>query len=260
MKTYIKLRAFLLSALLLLLNHTLHAQGRSACPNLDFSMGNFTNWVCKISSSQSTGNTGYEYLTWTGSTPVGGRHTIMTNIYGYDENTCNGTINEQLALVPDGFNQSARVGNMQTMYEADAVIYQMVVDTNNALMLLHFSVVFNDPSHPPEAQPCFELRIADANDNLLNVGCNRYKVICDAGIPGFIDCSSNLRWRDWTTVGVSLFDLMGQTIYIILATADCQYGGHYGYGYVVGECRPMEIQVQYCEGATVARLEAPEGF
>ena len=37
---------------------------------------------------------------WTGSVAVGGRHTIMTNIYGYDENTCNGTINEQLALFP----------------------------------------------------------------------------------------------------------------------------------------------------------------
>jgi len=236
------------------------AQSGSACSNLNFSLGNFTNWVCKISSSSSIGNTAYQYLTWTGSTAVGGRHTIMTNIYGYDENTCNGTINAKLALVPNGFNQSARVGNMQTMCEADAIIYQMVVDTNNALMLLHFSVVFNDPSHPPEAQPCFELRIQDSSGNLLNVGCNRYFVICDASIPGFIDCSSQLRWRDWTTVGVSLFDLMGQTIYIVLATADCQYCGHYGYGYVVGECRPMEIQIQYCKGTSEARLEAPEGF
>jgi len=81
MKTYIKLRAFLLSALLLLLNHTLHAQGRSACPNLDFSMGNFTNWVCKISSSQGATSTAYGDLTWTGSVAVGGRHTIMTNIF-----------------------------------------------------------------------------------------------------------------------------------------------------------------------------------
>jgi gliding motility-associated-like protein len=127
-------------------------------------------------------------------------------------------------------------------------------------MLLHFGVVFQDPSHSAAQQPCFELRIQDASGNLLNVGCNRYFVVCDAGIPGFIDCSTQLRWRDWTTVGVSLFDLIGQTIYIVLSSADCGQGGHYGYGYAVGECRPMEIQVQYCEGATVARLEAPEGF
>ncbi|MFA5640192.1 MAG: T9SS type A sorting domain-containing protein, partial [Bacteroidales bacterium] len=37
-------------------------------------------------------------------------------------------------------------------------------------------------------------------------------------------------------------------------------GSHFGYGYVVGECQPMEVQVQYCEGATEARLEAPDGI
>ena len=255
-----KTKSFLLTMLILMISYSLKAQLSSACPNLDFSQGTFSGWVCKISTSQSRPSTAYKDLIWTGSTPVSGRHTIMTDIYGYDQHTCNGNPNANLALVPDGFNQSARVGNDFTMYEADCIVYQMAVDTNNALMLLHFGVVFQDPSHPVEAQPCFELRIQDASGNLLNVGCNRYFVICDAGIPGFIDCGSDIRWRDWTTVGVSLFDLIGQTIYIVLATADCGQGGHYGYGYAVGECRPMEIQVQYCEGATVARLEAPEGF
>ena len=250
---------FLMSALFLFSFQAM-AQPRSACPNLDFSNKDFTGWVCKISSSSGVGNTGYTYLTWTGSTQVSGRHTIMTDIYGYDPHTCDGTPNSQLSFVPDGFSQSARVGNDYTMYEADAIIYQMTIDTNNALLLLHFGVVFQDPSHPLEAQPYFELRIQDANGNLLNVPCNRYAVICGTGIPGFQDCGSNIRWRDWTTVGVSLFDLMGQTIYIVVASADCGYGAHYGYGYAVGECRPMKVDVQFCEGATVARLEAPEGF
>ena len=255
-----KTKSLLLTMLILMISHSLKAQLNSACPNLDFSQGTFNGWVCKISTSQSRPSTAYKDLIWTGSTPVGDRHTIMTDIYGYDQHTCNGNPNDKLSLVPDGFNQSARVGNDYTMYEADCIVYQMTVDTNNALMLLHFGVVFQDPNHSAAQQPCFELRIQDASGNLLNVGCNRYFVVCDAGIPGFIDCGTDIRWRDWTTVGVSLFDLIGQTIYIVLATADCGQGGHYGYGYVVGECRPMEIQVQYCEGATVARLEAPEGF
>jgi gliding motility-associated-like protein len=257
-----KLKIILLSTIFLVVSYFAKSQVGSACPNLNFSQLNFTNWVCKISSSSGVGNTAYTYLTWTGSTPVSGRHTIMTDIYGYDTHTCNGSPNAQLALVPNGFNQSARIGNDYTMYEADAIIYQMTVDTNNALLLLHFAVVFDDPSHPAEAQPYFELRIQDANGTLLNVPCNRYAVTCASGIPGFIDCGTSpaIRWRDWTTVGVSLYALMGQTIYIVVATADCGYGGHYGYGYAVGECRPMRINVQYCEGSTVARLEAPEGF
>ena len=193
-----KTKSFLLTMLILMISYSLKAQLSSACPNLDFSQGTFSGWVCKISTSQSRPSTEYKDLIWTGSTPVGNRHTIMTDIYGYDQNTCNGNPNANLALVPDGFNQSARVGNDYTMYEADCIVYQMTVDTNNALMLLHFGVVFQDPSHSAAQQPCFELRIQDASGNLLNVGCNRYFVVCDAGIPGFIDCSTQLRWRDWT--------------------------------------------------------------
>ncbi|MDD4044923.1 MAG: hypothetical protein PHY97_05765, partial [Bacteroidales bacterium] len=240
--------------LLIVIVVNVQAQSGSDCPNLDFSLGNFTNWVCKTSNSQYAASTAYNDLTWTGSVAVNGRHTIMTDIYGYDSNTCNGSPNQQLALVPNGFTQSARVGNMQTMSEADAIIYQMTVDTNNALMLLHFGIVFNDAAHQPAQQPCFEIRIQDANNNLLNVNCNRYFVICDANMPGFITCSSQLRWRDWTTIGVNLFDLMGQTICLVIIAADCSLGSHFGYGYVVGECQPMEVQVQYCEGATEARL------
>ncbi len=249
-----------LVSVLFLLSYQIMAQQRSACPNLDFSNKDFTGWVCKTSTSSGVGNTGYSYLTWTGSTPVSGRHTIMTDIYGYDTNTCDGNPNARLALVPDGFAQSARVGNDNTMSEADAIIYQMTVDTNNALLLLHFAVVFQDAEHSVEQQPYFEIRLQDANGNLLNTSWNRYAVSCGAGIPGFQDCGSDIRWRDWTTVGVNLFSLIGQTIYPIVASADCFLGAHYGYGYFVGECRPMKINVQYCEGSSVAQLEAPEGF
>jgi len=203
MKSIIKTIRILIT--LMICGHVAQAQNNSQCANLDFSQGTFNGWTCKTSTSQGRPSTAYKDLIWTGSNPFSGRHNIITNINGYDQNTCNGTPNAQLALVPDGFNQSARVGNDFTMYEADAIIYQMTIDTNNALMLLHFGVVFNDPQHAPAQQPCFEFRIQDSTGNLLNIGCNRYFVICDAGIPGFIDCSSSLRWRDWTTVGVSLF-------------------------------------------------------
>ncbi|MDD4209412.1 MAG: gliding motility-associated C-terminal domain-containing protein [Bacteroidales bacterium] len=259
MEKKIFLKTILIVSFIVFYSYSLKAQVGSACPNLNFSQLNFTNWVCKISNSVGAASTAYAHLTWTGSTAVSGRHTIMTDIYGYDTHTCNGTPNDQISLVPDGYNQSVRVGNDQIGADADCIIYQLTVDTNSALILLHFAVVLEDPNHPPAQQPYFELRIQDGSGNLLNVPCNRYNVVSGAGIPGFQDCGS-AHWRDWTTVGVSLFPLIGQTVYIVIATADCQQTGHYGYGYAVGECRPMKIDVQYCEGATVARLEAPEGF
>ena len=134
MKNILNFKSLLLTCLTVVFSFTVKSQVKqSACPNLDFSSKNFNNWVCKISSSSGTPSTAYADLTWTGSVAVAGRHTIMTDIYGYDQHTCNGNPNDQLSLVPDGFTQSARIGNDYTMYEADAIIYQLVVDTNSAL-------------------------------------------------------------------------------------------------------------------------------
>ena len=236
------------------------AQGTS-CPNLDFSFKNFQNWICQISSSSGLSNTAYSALTWSGMAAVDGRHSIMTDIFETDSRTCNGPEpNTELALVPEGFNQSAKIGNEGTGYMAECIKYNMTIDSNNALLLLHFAVVFQDPSHESAIQPRFEMRIQDTNGNLLNVPCNSYLVVSGAGISGFNDCGSDVRWRDWTTVGVSLLALMNQKIQIVFASADCGAGGHYGYSYMVGECQPMSIDVQFCEGSNVARLTAPIGF
>jgi len=259
MRINISPKTILLLSTISFLSYSLHAQEESVCPNLNFSELNFTNWVCKVATSRISYSTAYQYLKWKDSTPVFSRHTIMSDIYGYDPHTCNGSPNK-LALVPDGFHQSARIGNDSANFQADAIIYEMTVDSNNDLLLLHFAVVFYDPGHPQSKQPYFELRIQDTNGNLLNVDCNSYAVACAEDIPGFQYCDTNIRWRDWTTVGVNLSPLIGQTIYIVIATADCGAGAHFGYGYAVGECRPMKIDIHYCESALEASLVAPEGF
>lgn len=233
---------------------------QNLCPNIDFSMRNFTNWVCQTANSAGSGNTAYNSLTWTGMAAVNGRHTIITDIYGVDTRTCNGSPNAQLSLVPDGFNQCAKVGDENIGANAENIRYRMAIDTANSLLLLHFAVVFEDPGHSASEQPRFEMRIQDTTGKLLNVGCSSYNVTSGGGIPGFQTCNSSPHWRDWTTVGVSLLGLVGQKIDIVFASADCSQSGHYGYSYMVGECQPMTIEVQFCEGSNVARLTAPAGF
>ncbi|MDX9890090.1 MAG: hypothetical protein RBT13_04510, partial [Bacteroidales bacterium] len=66
-----KIKNILLSVILIFTSYLTHAQVGSACPNLNFSLGNFNNWVCKISSSQGATSTAYGDLTWTGSVAVG---------------------------------------------------------------------------------------------------------------------------------------------------------------------------------------------
>ena len=258
MKTTLKNGGFFV--IILLSGIYTQAQHNISCPNLDFSQGNFTNWLCRTSTSQYRPSTAYNDLIWSGTNPVATRHTIMTNIYGYDSNTCNGNPNSRLSLIPNGFMYSARIGNDSSGSQVDAIVYQMTVDSSNALLLMHFAVVFQDPGHSADQQPYFEIRIQDSLGNLFNIPCNRYILACGAGLSGFQDCGSDIHWRDWETVAISLNALIGQKVYVVIVSADCGAGGHFGYGYFVGECRPMKINVLNCCTATVTRLEAPEGF
>jgi uncharacterized protein (DUF779 family) len=185
----------------------------------------------------------------------------MTNVFGFDPTIhYNEYPNIVLYEIPNGFYQSAKVGNPYWMYEAEAIIYSLTVDSNNALLLLHHAIVLNDLSHVPLYQPRFELRIQDSNRNLINGINNNYVAIGGGGVPGFISCGHYYYWKDWSTIGIDLSPVIGQDIDIVCYTSDCGEGGHFGYGYFIGECRGLGIQVLNCAEDDTARLEAPNGF
>lgn len=212
------------------------------CPNANFSLGNFTNWVGR------TGTCCPINVPTVGI--VAGRHTIMTP--GTDAVTGN-----QLQLVPPGYNFSARLGNNATGAQGEALQYTFLVSSSNALFIYNYAVVLQDPGHTPAQQPRFELRVMDAGGN--NIPCTFYQVAAAGNIPGFQNFGA-IRWKNWTQVGVDLSAYIGQTVTIEARTGDCSLSGHFGYGYLVGDCQPLEIQVQYCEGDTSAMLIAPNGF
>ena len=64
----------------------------------------------------------------------------------------------------------------------------------------------------------------------------------------------------WKTVGVNLSSLIGQTVTIDFTTRDCSLGQHYGYAYLVAECMPLYINMDYCQGSSQIQLTAPNGF
>jgi len=175
---------FILTICITCLTATLKAH-TSDCPNFDFSQRNFTNWRTQTYNQLGLHSTAYSDLTLTDTNAPAWRFEIMTYISGYDQNTCNGYPNSALKLIPDGYYQSARVGNDFTLYEAEAIIYSLTVDSSNALLLLHHAIVFNDPGHPTFYQPRFELRIQDSNRNLINGIYNNHVVIAGGGVPGF---------------------------------------------------------------------------
>lgn len=229
---------------------TAEVYSQSSCPNSDFETGTLDGWqgqtgsCCPISTSPSG--------------IVAGRHTIMTGD-GTDPNTC-----DVVHVVAPGGRYSARVGNEQVGSEAETLSYTLTVTPSSSLFIYKYAVVLQDPGHDPSEQPRFQVRVLDANGVLIDPTCGQYTVVAAPGLAGFQTCISNwngeIRYRDWTTVGLNLSAYMGQTITIEFETGDCDPGAHFGYAYVDAYCSPLSIGATYCSGSFAAELTAPIGF
>jgi gliding motility-associated-like protein len=238
--TEILLTIFFLNLLFPLVSQSL----QQGCPNANLSMNNFTGW------------TGY---TGTFSNPgatlgiVNGRHTIITS-QGMDPNTCNG-----LPMIPPGYTRSIRLGNAAGGKYGEKISYQITVSQANALFIYKYAVVLEDPDHSAVQQPNFEMRLKNAAGQQINGNCGIYTVYAGQQGQNFQNCNG-ISWLPWKTVGVNLSSYMGQTITIEFTTRDCSLGAHFGYAYLVAECMPLYINMDYCQGSSQVQLTAPIGF
>jgi gliding motility-associated-like protein len=236
----------------------------SNCENLNFELGNFTNWV------------GY---TWRYSTMVPSintskvkgivsrKQTIISDTTAYDANT-----GYALKKIPSGYLYSARLGDAIVTGDENprcwnqSLDYTMTIDSSNALIVIKFALVLQYASdHNATNEPRFRFTLFDQNGDTIP-DCSNYDVYSsNKNVAGFktytpLGSEDPVKWRDWTTVGADLSKYIGQTITIELMASDCNQRYHYGYAYVVAECHPLYITVNYCAGDSTACLTAPVGF
>jgi gliding motility-associated-like protein len=238
----------------------LYAQD-SNCTNLNFELGDFTNWE---------GYTWvYSTLDTSKNTPkvkgiITPRQTIMTDISARDENT-----GYELKKIPPGYKYSARLGiesNSATYFRCleQSLRYTMYIDSGNALLVVKFALVLEYATdHAATNEPRFRFTLFNyAGDTIPD--CSNYDVYSSnnnvKGFQEFTTLRGMVQWRDWTTVGINLSKYIGQTIVIEFMTADCTKAYHYGYAYFVADCHPLTIDVINCANDTIAKLKAPEGF
>lgn len=216
------------------------------CDNADFSNNDFTNWTGRTGSCCP--------LNMSGTGIVNGRHTIMTGT-GTDPNAC-----DDITVVAPGYQYSARLGNPSVGAQGERLSYTYNVTPQSALFTYQYAVVLQDPGHSASDQPRFEIRVLNGSGQVISQQCGYYQVTAAANVEGFRSCGS-VRYRAWTPVGIDLSGYIGQNVTIEFTTGDCDLGGHYGYAYLVGECNPLEIAVDYCpSNSDVAVLTAPAGF
>ena len=247
------IRKFILAALLGTVAVNSTAQTINNCPNLDFSYGNTYKWQC-YSGSCLNGNYWVQP-----DTQIRGRIDIMNvNLFPiqnlFDANCRN------IKTVPNGHIFSCRIGNSNIGAEVDAIEYTLTVDSSISLLVLNFAWVMQYAAgHDSTEQARFTMKITDSVGNPLNLPCSNIVFMADTNLPN-LACKGSLVASDWKTAGFNLESFMGQTIKIYFETRDCSHGCHFGYAYIVGECRPVRIGLQYCAWQTTARLGAPEGF
>ncbi|NBV13212.1 MAG: hypothetical protein EBS07_03985, partial [Sphingobacteriia bacterium] len=233
------------------------------CPaNIGFEQNSFSGW---------TGYTGYfsngSYTSMTAGI-VPGRHDITSS--GFDNNV---PFIPQKCPLPGFGSYSAKLGNSNTGSEAERLTTTMTVGPNNSALIYSFAAVLQDPGHPVQEQPRFQVNIRDGQGNALS--CGSYTYISGQNIPFqtytnnnnnnnnnyyYYYYGSSVLYRDWSTFAIDLTAYIGQTITIEYSTADCGFGGHFGYAYVDNRCDIFTIAVRNCPNDPYISLFAPDGF
>ena len=188
------------------------------CVNTIYSQTNCLNFT-NLSSSNVTCYYGTNSNPYQNIGLVPNRHSAITT-QGTDKNTCH-----NLMHIPNGDSSSVRLGNESIGAEAEAISYNISVDTNNfSILLLKYAVVLQDPSHTISQQPRFKLEILNQFDFLISPNCGfadfsagyttngwNYCVVADTSIKikGNGDTLINISidtitYKDWTTIGFDL--------------------------------------------------------
>lgn len=169
-----------------------------------------------------------------------------------------------LRVIPEGEDHSVRLGNWGTGSKAEAMQYDIPVDTTQYdMLILKYAAVMQDPDHNPIDQPRFRIEMLDAAGNLIApASCNSYDFVANAslGWNTITYHNTTVLWKDWTVVGIDLSGYHGQSVRLRLTTYDCKPGAHFGYAYYTLSCAQKTINFLSCSNGDSNRVEAPDGF
>lgn len=192
------------------------------------------------------------------------RHTVCAHKGEYDPRTV-GEDGVGLLKVPDDCQASVRLGNWKSGAQEESVTYSLLVDSmDNAILIVRYAIVFQDPVHYTSVPNEFHLDILDQNDYLIDDICGKaYFRYIPEEIDEWNDWqygNDRGKWKDWTTIGLNLSDYHGQEVKIRVSTFDCGQGGHYTYAYYVMDCTNAKLLTEACGDIPLITVGAPDGF
>lgn len=192
---------------------------------------------------------------YAGADPKYWRHTVNWDPDEYDPRT-----GYRLKVIPESDVASVRLGNWNNGTEAESLSFFYTVDAaNEAILLLKYAVVLEDPNHGQADQPRFTLEILDQWGQMIDATCGAADFYADSNRPGWNSYGS-VTWKDWTVIGLNLAEYDGETLTIRLTTRDCGWSAHFGYAYFTITCANATISGTSCGSDAKMSIEAPSGF
>ncbi len=232
-------------------------------PNIDFEDGNFDGWTCYTGGVSAAG--GQNTISLSPSSPIGGRHTMMSYFPGDGVDPYGGfPVN-----CPNGSGHSIKLGNTTGGAEAEGVSYQFTIPSgaNEYTLIYNYAVVFQDPNHQIHEQPRMEIDITNVTDG-NTISCSSFAFFpFGTPLPGFqqstvIEGNAPVWFKNWTAVTINLNGNAGKTIKLFFKTSDCTFRRHFGYAYidVNSECSGKFEGASFCPDDNFVDVIAPYGY
>lgn len=287
----------------------------------DMEYGAYEFWICGVNGSDKTVytvfptvylyetdcfdalnmyNAEFEYGTWTrtgktvkgtdrvdfGPQDIRSHHTTHFDLTEVDPRTVmknsRGDTVHCLKTVPEGEFGSVRLGNWNTGSEYESITFRYTVENNsNAVLLIHYAMVLENPNHTAQDQPRFTLDVLNESGMSIDTKCASVDFHApteqewtDPDVQAiwhqvtWVDTKSSgssnshlVNWQEWKTIGINMEDYVGQTLTIILTAYDCDQGGHFGYAYFMLNCSRSDVDgLPWGEGSSTQMFTAPAGF
>ena len=211
-----------------------------------------------------------------GSASVRSRHTTHFDRSEIDVRTVTMNGRDTIAYlntVPQGEYGSVRVGNWNVNYEYESITYRYHVESNaNALLLLQYAIVLENPDHTAVSQPRFTLNITDKNGVSVDTKC----AYVDFHAPTPDEWNDpevkelwhqttwdgkKIHWQEWKTIGIKLDDYIGEELFVTFTAYDCDQGGHFGYAYFTLSCSRTDVDgLPWGDNAQAQLFTVPYGF
>lgn len=155
-----------------------------------------------------------------------------------------------------------RLGDEKVGAEFDMAFYEFSIPEGFNVLAVNFKIVFEDPGHEPHEQPTFKLRVFSKEKG--DIGCSGFQAIANASLGYKTKKRANnvpIIASDWTMKSIGLSDFAKtDSLMIEFSIEDCSLTGHFGYVYIDAYLTNAKLRSDYCNGDSIAKLIAPEGF